>query len=210
MTSLRVFQHIDRMQPQYAGYWGLTGRGGLALTGMSQLLLELEPGNAVYPLMDRALKSAAVESAGHIVERDFGLMEIHSPSPAAVTDAGDAILQTLGVDASAALAPEIVSTQTITNITAYQSLLFNRIRRGEWTLPGDAVFVLEITPAAYVYRLANELEKAFDVELVRMAGTGIYGRMIVAGSEATIELVTDAITEAVEALTEKAPSRGGV
>lgn len=197
------------MQPQYAGYWGLTGHGGLALAGMSQLLVEVDPGNAVYTLMDRALKSANVESAGHIVERDFGLMEIHAPSPAAVADAGEAILEALAVDAGEALPPEVVSTQTLSNITAYQSQLFNKVRRGEWTMPGDAVFVLEIIPAAYVYRLANDLEKLLDVELVRVAGTGIYGRMLIAGTETAIELVEEAIPGMVDSLTGLVTVRGG-
>ena len=81
------------------------------------------------------------------------------------------------------MAPSVISTQRLANIAPDHSQLFNKVRRGAWTLPGDTLFVLEISPAAWVYLIANELEKAVDVELVRVAGTGLYGRLIVAGTE---------------------------
>jgi hypothetical protein len=34
-----------------------------------------------------------------------------------------------------------------------------------------------------VHLIANEVEKNVDIELVRAAGTGLYGRLIVAGTE---------------------------
>jgi len=183
-VSLRAFAHVDRMGPQYAAYWGLMAQGALPLAGMSQLLVEVSPSNAVFTLTDVAMKTADVRSAGMLVERDFGLMELHAPRPDPVVEAGRAILAALGLRLEDREAPEIVSSQRLGSITADHSQLFNKVRRGAWTLPGDALFVMEVTPAAYVYLLANELEKATEVELVRVAGTGLYGRLIVAGTEA--------------------------
>jgi hypothetical protein len=183
-VTLRVFTHVDRMQPQYAAYWGLMSQGALPIAGASQLLVEVSPSNAVFPLTDVAMKATQVRSSGTLIERDFGLLELHAPTPDPVEEAGRVILAALGATRRDRLAPRIVSSQRLSNITDYHSQLFNKIRRGAWTLPGDTLFVLEVTPAAYVYQLANEIEKAVAVELVRVAGTGLYGRLIVAGTDA--------------------------
>lgn len=183
-TALRAFAHVDRMQPQYAAYWGLMAQGGLPIAGMSQLLVEVSPSNAVFPLTDAAMKACDVRSAGTLVERDFGFMELHAPTPDPIAEAGRVVLAALGLGLADRMAPEVVSSQLLAGITAYHSQLFNKVRRGAWTLPGDALCVLEVTPAAYVYLLANELEKAVEVELVRVAGTGLFGRLLAAGTEA--------------------------
>jgi len=186
-ATLRAFAPIDRMQPQYAAYWGLMAQGALPLAGMSQLIVEVSPSNAVFALTDVAMKATGVRSAGTLIERDFGLLELHAPVPDPVVEAGLVILREMGLRLEDRSAPEIVSSQLLAAITADHSQLFNKVRRGAWTLPGDSLFVMEIAPAAYVYLVANELEKDVEVELVRVAGTGLFGRLIVAGSEASVE-----------------------
>jgi len=181
---LRTFTHVDRMQPQYAAYWGLMAQGALPVAGVSQLLVEVAPSNAVFPLTDVAMKACLVRSSGTLIERDFGLMELHASSSDQVELAGQVILDALGLDLKDRVAPRLVSSQLLSHITDYHSQLFNRVRRGTWTLPGETLYVLEVTPAAYVYQIANEIEKAVEVGLVRVAGTGLYGRLIVAGTEA--------------------------
>ena len=213
-TSLRVLAHVDRMGPQYAAYWGLMAQGSLPRAGYSQLLVEVAPSNAVFPLTDRAMKATDVRSAGTLIERDFGLLELHAPTPDIVLAAADAILAELGLRATDRLAPTVVSSQLLPNITSDHSQLFNKVRRGAWTLPGDALFVMEVTPAAYVYVLANELEKSVDVDLVRVAGTGLFGRLLVAGREAdaaAAEQVAQAVVERLRSESSAAPAgaRGG-
>ena len=186
-ARLRVIAHVDRMGPQYAAYWGLMAQGALPRVGDSQLLVEVSPSNAVFPVTDAAMKRTAVHSAGTLVERDFGLVELHASTSDTVLEAADAVLDALGLGWNDRMAPSVISTQRLANIAPDHSQLFNKVRRGAWTLPGDTLFVLEISPAAWVYLIANELEKAVDVELVRVAGTGLYGRLIVAGTEADAE-----------------------
>jgi hypothetical protein len=182
-ARLRVLAHIDRMGPQYAAYWGLMAQGSLPRVGDSQLLVEVSPSNAVFPLTDAAMKRTAVRSAGTLIERDFGLMELHADTPDVVLEAAEAILGALEMGWSDRMAPVVVSSQLLPNIAPDHSQLFNRVRRGAWTLPGDTLYVLEVSPAAWIYLIANEVEKGVDIELVRAAGTGLYGRLIVAGSE---------------------------
>jgi len=166
-ARLRVIAHVDRMGPQYAAYWGLMAQGALPRVGDSQLLVEVSPSNAVFPVTDA--------------------VELHASTSDTVLEAADAVLDALGLGWSDRMAPSVISTQRLANIAPDHSQLFNKVRRGAWTLPGDTLFVLEISPAAWVYLIANELEKAVDVELVRVAGTGLYGRLIVAGTEADAE-----------------------
>jgi len=183
-VTLRTFAHVDRMQPQYAAYWGLMAQGALPVAGVSQLLVEVAPSNAVFPLTDAAMKACLVRSSGTLIERDFGLMELHADNSDQVVEAGQVILAALGLNLADRVAPRLVSSQVLSHITDYHSQLFNRVRRGTWTLPGDTLYVLEVSPAAYVYQIANEIEKAVEIGIVRVAGTGLYGRLIVAGTEA--------------------------
>jgi hypothetical protein len=129
-----------------------------------------------------------VRSAGTLVERDFGLMELHADAPDVVLEAADAILEALDMRRGDRMAPALVSSQMLPNIAADHSQLFNKVRRGAWTLPGDTLYVLEVSPAGWVYLIANEIEKGVDIELVRVAGTGLYGRLIVAGTDSAAEM----------------------
>jgi hypothetical protein len=211
-VSLRCMAHVDRMGPQYAAYWGLMAQGAMPLAGMSQLLVEVSPSNAVFPLTDVAMKASSVRSAGTLVERDYGLMELHAQTPDVVLGAAEAILGALGQGIEERMAPEVISSQLLPNIDASHSQLFNKVRRGAWTLPGDTLYVMEVTPAAWIYLVANELEKGVDIELVRCAGTGLYGRLIVAGTESAArqaEAVAQAVIAQLRATATPATRIGG-
>jgi hypothetical protein len=197
-ARLRALVHIDRMGSQYAAYWALMAQGSLPLPQMSQLLIEVTPSNLVFPIGDAAFKACPVQSAGTLVERDFGLLELHAQRTDTVLEAQDAVLRTLGLQASDRRAPEVVSTQRISALDAYHSHLFNKVRRGAWTLPGDTLYIVEVEPAGYAYLIANEIEKATGMELVRVAGTGLFGRLITAGTESQAE-VAERITRQVVA-----------
>lgn len=179
---------------------------------MSQLLVEVSPSNAVFGLTDVALKAAPVRSAGTLIERDFGLMELHAPTADVVLEAETAILSSLDLRREDRLAPELVSVQRLSNVAALHSQLFNKVRRGAWTLPGDTLMVIEVNPAAWVYLMANEIEKATRCELVRVAGTGLFGRLIVTGDEseaAEAERVGRSVIASIGSAATAGPSGGG-
>lgn len=197
------------MGPQYAAYWGLMAQGSLPRVGDSQVLVEVSPSFAVFPLTDVAMKRTSVRSAGTLVERDFGLMELHADTPDAVLEAADAVLEALDMRREDRLAPTVVSSQVLSNITPDHSQLFNRVRRGAWTLPHDTLYVLEVTPAAWVYLIANEVEKGVDIELVRAAGTGLYGRLIVAGTESAARMAELIALGLIDSVRQDAVVAGG-
>ena len=185
-VSLRTYAFIDRLQPQCAAHIAATCQGDVPLGGMAELFIEMAPGNEVFRVADVALKAADVRPALQIIEREFGLLELHSNSQAEVLAAGAAVLAELGLTEDDRVKPEIASAQFITNVHPYQAQLLNKFRKGALLIPGQSLFVLEITPAAYAGLAANEAEKAADIAVVEIRAVGRFGRVFLAGSESDV------------------------
>jgi ethanolamine utilization microcompartment shell protein EutL len=198
--TLRTYAFIDRMQPQCAAHIAATSPGDVPLAGMAELYVELAPGNEVFRAADIALKAAGVRPALQIIEREFGLLEIHSEQQAEVLASGQAVLDSLGMQESDRIKPAIASTQFITNVHAYQAQLLNKWRQGNLLLPGQSLFVMEVAPAAYISLAANEAEKAATITVVELRVVGRFGRMFLAGSESDVQTARDAAVAALEAI----------
>lgn len=198
--TLRTYAFIDRMQPQCAAHIAATSPGDVPLAGMAELYLELSPGNEVFRAADVALKAAGVRPALQIIEREFGLLEIHSEQQAEVLASGQAILDELGMTEADRIRPTIASTQFITNVHPYQAQLLNKWRKGSMLLPGQSLFVLEVAPAAYVSIAANEAEKSANITVIELRAVGRFGRMFLAGTEAEVQTARDAAVAALEAI----------
>ena len=205
---LRALVHIDRMGRQYSAYWALMSQGSLPMPEMSQLLVEVTPSSLVFPIADAAFKACAVQSAGTLVERDFGLVELHAQRTDTVLEARDAVLRTLGLGVADRQLPELVSSQRISALSPYHSHLFNKVRRGAWTQPGDTLYIAEVAPAAYAYLIASEIEKATGMELVRVAGTGLFGRVIVSGTDAQAEVAERITNQVIGAVAAESARKG--
>jgi ethanolamine utilization microcompartment shell protein EutS len=190
--SLRTYAFIDRLQPQCAAHIAATCQGDVPLAGNAELFIEMAPGNEVFHVADVALKAADVKPALQIIEREFGLLELHSSSQAEVLAAGAAVLAELGLTEDDRVKPEIASAQFITNVHPYQAQLLNKFRKGALLIPGQSLFVLEITPAAYAGLAANEAEKAADIAVVEIRAVGRFGRVFLAGSESDVDSAREA------------------
>jgi ethanolamine utilization microcompartment shell protein EutL len=199
-VELRAYCFIDRMQPQWAALNGTTVSGDIPVAGMAELLIELAPGNEVFRVADVALKATEVKPGSMIVEREFGMLELHAFNQEAVREAGRAVLETLGLSEADRHAPRVASTQLITNVDPYQAQLINRFRRGSMLVPGETLFILEVAPAAYVSLAANEAEKAANIKVVNVSNVGRFGRMFLSGSEAEALNAQQASVRAIEAL----------
>jgi ethanolamine utilization microcompartment shell protein EutL len=191
-VSLRTYAFIDRLQPQCAAHIAATCQGDVPLAGNAELFIEMAPGNEVFHIADVALKAADVKPALQIIEREFGLLELHSNSQAEVLAAGAAVLAELGLTEEDRVRPEIASAQFITNVHPYQAQLLNKFRKGALLIPGQSLFVLEISPAAYAGLAANEAEKAADISVVEIRAVGRFGRVFLAGSESDVASARDA------------------
>ncbi len=156
-------------------------------------------------MVDIAVKATEARPGAQIVEREFGMFEIHSPSQAAVLEAGEVVLNRLGLRVEDRIRPQVVSTQVITRIDPYQSQLLNRFRRGSMLVPGETMLVLECAPAAYINFACNEAEKTASIKLIHVSSVGRFGRMWLSGSEAEIVTARNAAVQALDSL----PGRDG-
>ena len=198
--DLRAYCYIDRMQPQYAAFNGTITQGDLPVEGMASLYVEMAPGNWVFRIVDVAVKATDAKPGSQIVEREFGMFELHSPSQADVQRAGEVVLAELGMDLTRRFKPEIASMQVITNVDPYQAQLLNRFTKGSMLVAGETMLVLEVQPAAYINLAANEAEKAAPVNLMHITSVGRFGRLWMAGSEADILAARDAAVTAIESI----------
>lgn len=198
--QLRTYAFIDSMQPQAAAHVAATCQGDVPVAGMSELFIEVAPGNEIFRCADIALKAADVRPALQIIEREFGLLEIHSRTQSEVLAAGEAVLAHLGLTEADRLKPVIASSQLVTNVNPYQAQLINKWRKGNLLLPRSTLFVLEASPAAYVTLAANEAEKAANISLIEIRAVGRFGRMFIAGTESEVESARKAAIDALVAL----------
>ena len=167
---------------------------------MAELYIEMAPGNEVFRAADIALKAAGVRPALQIIEREFGLLEIHSEQQAEVLASGQAVLDALGMTEADRIRPRIASTQFITNVHPYQAQLLNKWRKGSMLMPGQSLFVMEVAPAAYIAIAANEAEKAANITVIELRAVGRFGRMFLSGTESEVETARDAAVAALEGM----------
>jgi hypothetical protein len=201
MVDLRTFTYIDILQPQFASYVASTAKGYLPVAGQAALYVEVSPGIEINRVTDVALKRTSVRPAVQIVERAFGVLEVHSFDQGDVREAGAAILEGLGCQSELErLRPRVVTSQTITSIDPYQAMLINRNRRGNMLLGGQTLYILETHPATYAAFAANEAEKAADISIIEVRPWGAFGRLWLGGSEASIAEAAKAATQALESI----------
>jgi hypothetical protein len=132
------------------------------------------------------------------VERLYGLLEIHASQQGEVRAAGKAILEALGVSQRDSLKPQVVSSQVIRNVDAYQAQLINRTCRGMMLTAGQTLYVLEVQPAAYAALAANEAEKAALINILHVTAIGSFGRLYLGGEERDIMAGSRAALAAIE------------
>lgn len=198
--SLRCYCFLDRMQAQYAAFVGTVTQGDLPTEGMASLYVEMSPGNEVFRMVDIAVKATEAKPGAQIVEREFGMFEVHSLNQAAVIEAGQVVLDRLGLKVEQRIKPALASIQVITRIDPYQAQLLNRFRRGSMLVPGQTLLVLEVAPAAYINYACNEAEKKANINIVHVSSVGRFGRMWLSGTESEIITARDAAVKALENL----------
>lgn len=199
-VTLRAYQFIDSLQPQLTSHICTTCRGFFPVPGVASLFVEIAPGMQIHRLLDRALKSTDVSPATLIVERAYGMLEVHHQDKGQVLAAGKAILEQLGAKEEDRQRPKVVSNTIIRAIEPYHAMILDKIRFGSMIQPGESLFIMETEPAAYVAFAANEAEKAANVTLVDVTPFGAFGRLYLAGEESQIDSAAKAATEAIASI----------
>lgn len=197
MAELRCYVFIDKLQPQFASFLGTVAQGFLPVPDQASLFVEVAPGMDIMRVTDVALKATDVKPGMMIIERMYGMLEIHSDSQADVRRAGQAILESLDLKEEDRIKPEITSSQVIRNISDYHSQLINRTRHGDMIIPGQTLYVLEVAPAGYAAIAANEAEKAANINILEVRAFGSFGRVYLGGEERDIDVGYRAAEEAI-------------
>ena len=185
--ELRTFTYLDLLQPQLAAFFQTVAQGFLPLEQQAALILEIAPGIAINNLTDVALKRTRVIPGMQIIERAYGLLELHSFDQGEVRQAGEVILERMEAKLTDRLRPRVLSEQTITGIEGYHAQLINRFRHGDMITQGQTLYTLEVHPAGYAAIAANEAEKASPIRLLEVISFGAVGRLWLGGYEAEIE-----------------------
>jgi hypothetical protein len=196
--ELRVYLRIDDLQQQFAAYLGTPtrARGYPPYEGQHALIVEVAPGLAIHRVADLALKSVpGIEPGILFVERQFGVLEVHSSDAREVEAAGQAILAGIAASATDQLKPRILYADIIEEVTDQHAVIINRTREASMLLPGETLLVFELTPALFATVAANEAERAApENTLVDVSMIGAAGRVYVSGTLAGVTAAREAIT----------------
>ena len=202
--ELRVYLLVEDLQQQFAAYMGTPtrARGYPPFAGQHALIVEVAPGLAIERVTHLALTSVPdIEPGILFVERQFGVLEIHSSSLGDVMAAGQAILTGLGAVPADQLAPRILYHDVIENVTDQHAVIINRNRQASMLLPGQSLLVYEMTPALFAAVAANEAEKvAPENVLVDVQMIGAAGRVYIGGTTEGVLKARDAITRVLESI----------
>jgi hypothetical protein len=198
--TLRTFVFLDRMQDQLAGFVGTTARGFLPVAGVAAYFVETAPGLVINRLTDVALKATAATPGIMVVERSFGLLELHHLDQGQVRLAGKAILEYLEAEEDVRLKPRVVSQEVIRGLEPYHAQILNKMRFGDMLIAGESLYILEVEPAGYVAFAANEALKAARVKLIDASLFGAFGRLYLSGPESQIDAAREAAQRAIEGI----------
>ena len=184
--DLRTYIFLDSLQSQMASYISTVSRGFLPVGGQSSCIIEIAPGIEINSLTDIAIKATNVKPGLQIVERAFGMLEVHSDSQGDTRMAGEAVLTAINQNQENRIKPRILTSQLIKNVDDHHAQLINRNRRGSMLLKGETLYVLEMEPAGYAYYAANEAEKSANIKIIDVIGFGKFGRVYISGDEAEV------------------------
>lgn len=205
--ALRTYTFLDALQPQLATFMGKTSRGFLPVPEQASLWIEIAPGIAINRVTDAALKATRVQPAVQVVERAYGLLEVHDHDQGEVLQAGATILAQLELTEEQRLKPKLHTNQIIRSVEAYQTQIINRNSAGMMVLPGESLLILETEPAGYAVLAANEAEKAAHVSLVNVRPYGAFGRLYMSGPEAEIDAASEAANSALSSVVGQEPKK---
>lgn len=197
-TELRVYLLVEDLQRQFAAYLGTPtrARGYPPYEGEHALIVEVSPALAIERVIDLALREVPGVAPGILyVERQFGVLEVHSSDLSEVRRAGEAILQGTRAKAADQLRPQVLFHDIIENITDQHAVILNRHRQASMILPGQALLVYEMTPALFAAVAANEAERAAPaITIVDVQMIGATGRLYIGGSSKDVTTARDRIT----------------
>ena len=200
MVSLRSYVFLDSLQPQLAAHICTTCNGYFPTPNVASLFVEVAPGMSVHQYLDIALKSTRSYPGTLVVERAYGMFELHHEEKGEIIEAGNAILYEMGQKIRDRIKAKIISNTIIRSIEPMHAMIINKIRFGSMIKPDQSLYIMETEPAAYIALAANEAEKAAKIDLVEIRPFGAFGRLYMCGLEAEIDEAAKAALAAIESM----------
>ena len=75
-------------------------------------------------------------------------------------------------------------------------------------LANESVFILEVSPAAYLTIACNEALKAANIKLIQIRPFGATGRLVMSGSESEIDSGVEAAMSVMKSLNDELDAAG--
>ena len=75
-------------------------------------------------------------------------------------------------------------------------------------LANESVFILEVSPAAYLTIACNEALKAANIKLIQIRPFGATGRLVMSGTESEIDSGVDAAMSVLKDLNDELDAAG--
>jgi len=192
-----VYLPVYDLQPQFAAYMStpMRARGYPPFKGEHSLIIEVAPALAIHRIVDLALKASPDLEPGILfTERQFGLLELHSPDRDEIEAAGQAILTGISAGPADQLMPSTLFADIIENIADQHAVILDRMRNASMILPGQSLLLYEMAPALFAAVAANEAEKAAPgTIIVDVQMMGASGRVFMAGNVDALQMARDRI-----------------
>ena len=199
MTELRVYLPIKDLQPQFSAWLSSPTRARAypPFRGQNSLIIEVAPALSIHKITDLALKAAPEMEPGILfTERQFGLLELHADDMTDLDAAGKAILGGIKAKATDQLAPEVLYSEIIEDLSDQHALILNRSRDGSILIPGVSLLIYEMVPALFACVAANEAEKvAPNATINDVQMMGASGRIFMSGTLTEMHAARERITE---------------
>jgi ethanolamine utilization microcompartment shell protein EutL len=207
--ELRTLTFIDSLQPQLAQYIAKDNRVYDPKEYDAALMIEIAPAMEIHTMIDIALKSTNVRLTSVVTERQFGLMLAHHGDQGEVKEAGRAILRETALDENDRATVEILTQKIIRGVEQDHAIMFTGQAKGNMVIAGESVFIMEVTPAAYLMVACNEALKAANIKLIDIKPFGATGRLILSGSESEIDSAAEAAHRILQQLNQIKAAKSG-
>ncbi|MCA9707495.1 MAG: BMC domain-containing protein [Myxococcales bacterium] len=198
--QLRTYIFIDQMQPQLAQFIAKDNRVYDPNEYDAAIMLELAPAMEIHRMIDLALKSTSVRLGSVVTEREYGLMMIQHPDQGEVRAAGASVLEQTGLTERDRARLKIHTNMVIRGIEQDHAIYFTGTSKGNMVLADESVFILEVSPAAYLTIACNEALKAARIKLITIRPFGATGRLVMSGPESEIDSGVKAALSILESL----------
>jgi hypothetical protein len=108
-VDLRSHAFLDSLRLQNASFIATISKGYYPLGNQACCAIEIAPGIEIDRLTDIAFKATNVTPGLQIVERAYGLLEVHSDSQGDARMAGEAVLRELKKGESDRMKPRVMT-----------------------------------------------------------------------------------------------------